>query len=68
MSEWISVADKLPDKDVLVLCIGKRGGMFLGYPDYCCDGGRAYVYVPNDKGCRYATHWMPLPEAPKEEV
>ena len=66
-NKWISVEERLPDKDALVLCIGAKGGMFLGFirSYYECQNG-AYTYVPNSRGCRYTTHWMPLPEPPKE--
>jgi hypothetical protein len=65
-NKWISVEERLPDKDTLVLCIGAKGGMFLGFIRcyYEIQNG-AYTYVPNSRGCRYATHWMPLPEPPE---
>ena len=67
MSEWISVSERLPEPNTLVLCVGKRGGMFLGEPRCIFQGdGTAHTYVPNSRGCRYTTHWMPLPEPPKE--
>lgn len=66
--EWIDVHDRLPDKDTLVLCVGAKGGMFLGYVRYLYgDDKTAYVRVPNARGGRYAAFWMPLPEPPKEE-
>lgn len=66
---WISVDERLPEDDALVLCIGKKGGMFLGFiRDYHEIQGGAYTYVPNARGARYATHWMPLPSAPEVEV
>ena len=67
-SKWIPVTERLPEEDVLVLCIGAKGGMFLGYPRFVYkDDGFAYTRVPNARGSRHATHWMPLPEAPKGE-
>lgn len=66
--EWIDVHDRLPDKDTLVLCVGAKGGMFLGFVRYLYgDDKTAYVRVPNARGGRYAAFWMPLPEPPKEE-
>ena len=66
--EWIDVHDRLPDKDTLVLCVGAKGGMFLGYVRYLYgDDKTAYVRVPNARGGRYAAFWMPLPEPPENE-
>ena len=64
---WISVRDRLPDKGELVLCIGAKGGMFIG-EIMCCDGEKADMYVPNARGGRSAKYWMPLPKPPKEET
>lgn len=65
--QWIPVTERLPERGVLVLCIGARGGMFLGRSPYLFSDGTAYFDVPNARTCRYATHWMPLPEPPKGE-
>ena len=66
IQRWIPVTERLPEEDVLVLCIGAKGGMFLGYPRFVYkDDGFAYTRVPNARGSRHATHWMPLPKAPK---
>lgn len=66
--EWIDVHDRLPDKDTLVLCVGAKGGMFLGFVRYLYgDDKTAYVRVPNARGGRYAAFWIPLPEPPEKE-
>ena len=68
VQQWIPVTERLPEDDVLVLCIGAKGGMFLGYPRYVYkDDDYAYTTVPNARGSGHATHWMPLPQAPKGE-
>ena len=64
--KWTSVHDRLPDKDTLVLCVGAKGGMFLGYIRFLYGNDKtAYVRVPNARSGRYAAFWMPLPEAPR---
>ena len=67
-NSWIPVTERLPEEDVLVLCIGKKGGMFLGYPLSYHDDRSAYTHVPNSRHGRYTTHWMPLPEPPVEDT
>ena len=64
--EWISVEDMLPNRDELVLCVGAKGGMFLGERlSLNFDGKSAYANVPNSRGGRYAVYWMPLPQPPQ---
>ena len=58
MNEWISVQDKLPDKsgDYLVFC---RNHNFVTISYF---RGKSQWAKCN----KYITHWMPLPESPKE--
>lgn len=70
VQEWISVKDRLPEEGEYVLCVLKG----FNY------GGKIQVckFVPADKfkdkpyfehfrnGFPSVTHWMPLPEPPKE--
>lgn len=67
MGEWISVLDRLPTEDTLTLCIGSKGGMFLGIGRHGSvnSDGTCFMMVPNCRGGRYAKYWMPLPEPPK---
>ena len=67
--EWIPVTERLPEPNKVVLCIGARGGMFIGY--HCQDRERSedksmFFYVPNSRNARSAIKWQPLPEPPKE--
>ena len=70
VQEWISVNDRLPEEGEYVLCVLKG----FNY------GGKIQVckFVPADEfkdkpyfehfrnGFPSVTHWMPLPQAPKE--
>lgn len=63
---WISVEDRLPEKDQDVLYFfevtGVHSGKYLGIHDgYECFGG--------DKGwlCGDVTHWQPLPAPPTDK-
>ena len=65
-SKWIPVTERLPDKNrkwVLCLCVG--GAMEVLNFDFTMWNwdsqypGRCYME-------KYVTHWMPLPEPPKE--
>jgi|GEM_PF-2870310 hypothetical protein len=74
MSKWISVKDRLPEKDnedwyIIVLTRERRGReakriVRVGYWD--CYHKRFWGF---EAGFDYTvTHWMPLPEPPKELV
>lgn len=76
MAEWISVKDKLPIQCEDVLTYGEipdeeayetyspiyvgfyENGKFYSTYDYY----EQYIYI----SLQYVTHWMPLPEPPKE--
>ena len=64
--EWISVDDRLPEKNQDVLCCtsDKDDQPFIGYRDqYCgywCKGRWAYTWGK-------ITHWMPLPTPPADK-
>ena len=69
---WISINDRLPevDKEVLVLTNGCIRVWSLIQPnkelaDVCWEDD--YGYFQRDEGIGMVTHWMPLPEPPKEE-
>ena len=64
-SEWISVEERLPEKDKDVMCYSNKNGghMFFGYRGWISgewmEGGSLHI---GD-----VTHWMPLPDAPEVE-
>lgn len=64
MAEWISVKDRLPENDerVLVCLNNVASAMCNGKID--TDRFLKNGWVRWNK---YVTHWMPLPEPPKED-
>ena len=66
MTDWISVKDRLPEKMKRVLVYDDHEGI--------CKGYRSEDYWSFEPCGDYAldsllyrvTHWMPLPESPKE--
>lgn len=61
-SGWISVKDRLPDKNTQYIVSFKTGGVTSAwYFDY-----RGGFYVGGIFVSENVTHWMPLPEPPKE--
>ena len=61
---WIPVSERLPDKFNRVLALLK-GSKFQVVARII--GGKWVVSWNNDR-CPEITHWMPLPEPPKEEA
>lgn len=61
--QWISVADRLPNKDAVVLiweAASDCTGFDLGYwTDY------GWFRETHGGEQTFCTHWMPLPEPPK---
>ena len=75
VNQWISVKDRLPEENILVLCYargttGEGNNYFLGALAH----GEFWFLKVNDIGhvsCPVlhweVTHWQPLPESPKED-
>ena len=64
VGEWISVEDKLPEVGKVVLAFGTRSattGMFQGI------NKRNNLWWWKGHTIKHVSHWMPLPEPPKEE-
>ena len=66
MFEWIPVSERLPEPKVPVLAYGRSKKIVcVSYDDVMEDwdivGTRCSCFTK-----RYVTHWMPLPEPPKE--
>jgi len=60
---WISVKDRLPELGEVVLTISEVGQMRVGYI-----GTKKRIWVDGSGFFRLynPTHWMPLPEPPRE--
>ena len=66
VQRWIPVTERLPEREGRYLCvkrIGKSGAVYVTMMNG--DGyGFSMEHIYNDD----VTHWMPLPEPPKEIV
>lgn len=63
-SRWIPITKRLPDYPGRFMCYYEVND--YGENGYCIDWG---MYDPDDGWyVSGVTHWMPLPEPPKEEV
>ena len=73
VQEWISVDDRLPENDVMVIGYTPCDGfMFVGYyheePKYDWKVWRIITAMRSTKVIKKkVTHWMPLPQPPKGE-
>lgn len=67
MNEWISVKDRLPGNFETVLALRKDGAMFVGrYTPW--QHWEIWTARKSTKVITITvTHWMPLPEPPREE-
>ena len=64
--EWIPVTERLPQFDQKVLCY-KKGEIKIGQYIGARYTGEIYAFRTLDMYMAFgATHWMPLPEPPKE--
>ena len=63
-TKWIPVTERLPEKNRCILICSKQGGIAEGV--YM--GGGAWIQYRWNAVGMDVTHWMPLPEAPKEDA
>lgn len=64
--QWISVKDRLPEMNELCIVNTEWRGIVpatYGNESWIFDEGQGW----SEKALSYASHWMPLPEPPKEE-
>lgn len=74
VQKWIPMTERLPEKtiDVLLYFGNKYKNQAIGFWHGCEECNAVYWCAYTDDGfytdCDYKpTHWMPLPEAPKED-
>lgn len=60
VDKWVSVKDKLPDEGKYVLVWESQGFAY-------CDKLVCGIWNIGANNSAIITHWMPLPEGPKEE-
>lgn len=69
---WISVNERMPEEDKLVLMLCKNGAMFVGYCGIPWNNSERRWHIKTalnstkllNKG--RVSHWMPLPRPPRE--
>lgn len=73
MNEWISVEDRFPIRDCKVIVYAQkvRGGFvrkerFVTIAVFCMTTTDKNYFDFQGNGTGIVTHWMPLPELPKE--
>lgn len=68
--KWISVEERLPEKHVEVLiCTEDYGKNELGFATVAVWDGSEWIETwDRKKSVYHVSHWVPLPEPPKEEL
>ena len=66
VQEWISVDDMLPEVGGYVVCIAKRNPFSRFMPIVARIEKNGWVNPITEQYISEITHWMPLPEPPKE--
>lgn len=72
--EWIKCSEKIPDcKNVLAICLSKKDVIYNccakgWFTDtvYSCEMDNERFVIESHGPSFPATHWMPLPDLPKE--
>ena len=67
MSKWISVKDKMPHPGRYVACIAKRNPFSRFMPMVARIEKNGWANPITEQYISEVTHWLPLPEPPKEE-
>ena len=67
-SGWISVKDRLPEPGRYVACIAKRNPFSRFMPMVARIEKNGWANPITEQYISEVTHWMPLPEPPKEDA
>ena len=65
---WIKCSDRLPSLHEKVLCVNDDGEIWVAYMLDDLHGGYEFCEPLDYCYIGKVTHWMPLPELPKEEL
>ena len=65
--KWISVKDRLPEAGGYVVCIAKRNQFSRFMPMVAKIEKNGWVNPITEQYISAVSHWMPIPEPPKEE-
>ena len=66
VQQWISVKDRLPEAGGYAVCIAKRNPFSRFMPMVARIEKNGWVNPMTEQYISEVTHWMPLPEPPKE--
>ena len=67
VQEWIPVDDRLPDNGGYVVCIAKRNPFSRFMPMVARIEKNGWVNPITGQYISEVTHWMPIPQPPKED-
>jgi len=63
LMQWISVKDRLPEREKPVLALSVHGQVYSCWYRHG-EGFFPYAHMENDVPLGVVTHWMPMPTAP----
>ena len=67
-AKWIPVSERLPEGDKVVLCYKADRGIRFGKLLDATYANGVQAFLDRDRTFAFGvTHWMPLPEPPKED-
>lgn len=62
--KWVSVKDRLPDKESMLCLVISDGDLYVSHWHW--SGGGPWFFTDGECDCN-VTHWAKAPELPKEE-
>lgn len=62
--KWVSVKDRLPDKESMLCLVISDGDLYVSHWHW--SGGGAWFFTDGEYDCN-VTHWAKAPELPEEE-